>query len=321
MAFSIDTLTALTQKYIAPRVVDSTFKGSPFAYWLKEEGRLSLKGGRSITQPIIKAQLNNEMYDGLDASTIEQLEPFTSAEFNWKWGRIPFAIAETDIDKNGGPEGVVDLAEATEETAKLTAIELLSTNLFGTNASASKNFDGLQDMAIASGTSYGGLLDTDFVSPATWLMAIHTLLSAGALTTKDMRLMRGKATRGQARPNMGLCNFPTYAKINDLAQTAQRFGSERLARLSFDHVMFEDMPIMPDEHSTGSGTGTADNFLYFLNTDYIKLVIHENKAFVSRVYAPIFQQEVFLGKILFGGNLITSQRRAHSVTKTINPTT
>lgn len=321
MAFTYNSLTALTHRYIAPRVTDNTFKGSPLAYWLKENGRLSLKGGRLIEFPIIKAQANNEWYSGMDPSAIEALELFTNASFNWKWGRVPFAIPEVDIDTNDGPDGAVSITDATEETASLTMIELISSGLLGTNTANSKQMDGLQDMGAASGTSYGGLLDTDFSGNATWLMNIHTLLSVGALTHKDMRLMRGKATRGQSRPNLGICNFPVYAKIADLAQTAQRFGMDPIAKLGFEHMMFEDMPIMPDEHSTGSGTGTADNWLYFLNTDYIKLVIHQNKAFTSRVYAPIFQQEVYLGKIFFGGNLITSQRRSHAVTKTINPST
>lgn len=286
---------------------------------MKEEGRLVIRGGRTIDQPIIKAQLNSDMYDGMDPATLEQLEIITAATYNWKWGRVPFVIQETDIDKNDGDQGVVDIVEATEETAKLTMIELLSTNLFGTNAAASKFFDGLQDLFAASGTSYGGLLDTDFVSPATWITQIRSLLSAGVLTALDMRLLRGQCTKGAVKPNLGLCNFPVYAKIWALAQTAQRFGEERMASLGFDHIMFEDMAIMPDEHSTGSGTGTADNWLMMLNTDYLKLVIHANKQFISRVYAPVAQIEAYMGKILFGGDLIATQRRAHGVFKAVNP--
>ena len=66
--------------------------------------------------------------------------------------------------------------------------------------------------------------------------------------------------------------------------------------------------------------GAPSNSMYFLNTDYLKLVIHENKAFISRVYAPIPQQEVYIGKILVGLDQITTNRRMHAVIKTINPT-
>ena len=317
MAFTYNSLQALGKNYLAPRVTDNTFKGCPYGFWLKENGRLSIRGGSPINVPIIKAQLNSDWYStGLTPATLEVKEPFTKAEYNWKFLRVPWALDETDILKNGGQE--IDLMDATEQVATLTMIEAFSTALFGTNASASSQLDGLQNMAGATGTAYGGLTDTDFVSPATWLMNIRTLAAAGTLTAVEMRIMRGNATRGRAKPNLGLCNFPVYGKIWALAQTAQRFGMERIAKLGFDHMMFEDMPIMPDEHSTGSGGGTQDNWLYMLNTDYIKLVIHEEQAFKSEVYHPIPQQEVKIGKIKVACNQITSNRRMHSVVKTID---
>jgi len=320
VAFSINTLQSITQNYIAPRVVDNTFKGCPYAYWLKENGRLSLRGGLALRFPIIKAQLNFDWYSGTDPASLEVLEPNTAAQYNWFWGRVPYVITEEDIDKNSGPDGIVDIIDATEQNATLTLIEQLSLGLFGTNASAPKQPDGLQDMFAASGTSYGGLLDTDFVSPATWLTSIISPLVAGQLTAQEMRRMRGSVTRGAAKPNLGLCNFPVYNTIWRIAQGVQRFGMDPIAKLGFDHMMFENMPIMPDEHAPGTGYGTADSWLMFLNTDYIKLVIHENKAFISRVYAPIPQQEVYIGKIIVGLDQITTNRRMHAVIKTINPT-
>lgn len=319
MAFTYDSLQAITKDYIAPRVTDNTFKGSPFCFWLKEQGRLSLRGGLKIQIPIIKAQLNNDWYStGLTPASLEVKEPFTKAEFNWKFLRVPFALDEVDVLKNKG-ESVVDIVDATEQTASLTMTEALSTALFASNSSASAQLDGLQDMGAASGTAYGGLTDTDFVSPATWIMSIYTLITNNTLTAMDMRRMRGGVTRGRAKPNLGLTNFSVFSKIWNLAQTAQRFGMERIAKLGFDHMMFEDMPIMPDEHSPGGGGGSTNNWLFFLNTDYIKLVIHEEMAFKGHAYAPIPQQEVYIGKIKLACNLTTSNRRMHAVNKVIDP--
>lgn len=320
MAFSITSAQALAQNYIAPTVVDNTFKGNPYAWWLRENGRLNLRGGLTLRFPIIKSQLNFDWYSGMDSASLEALEPFTAAQYNWYQGRCPFVIPEEDIDKNSGPDGVVDLVDAVTQTAALTMMEQFASALFGTNASAPKQPDGLQDLFAASGTSYGGLLDTDFTSPATWLTYIlSSLLSGNTLSAHDMRRIRAGATRGAAKPNLGLCNFPVFGKIWSIAQGAQRFGMERTAKIGFDHIMFEDMVIMPDEHAPGSGYGNTDNWLMMLNTDYIKLVIHEAKAFISRVYAPIPQIEAYIGKLLVMMSHVTTQRRAHAVSKTINP--
>lgn len=319
MAFTYNSLQAFTQSYLAPRVVDATFKGAPYTYWLKANGRLSLRGGANLQFSIIKAGLTGEWYSGTDPATLSVADPFTKAEYNWKFLRVPFMIAEDDILRNGA-ENAVDITDATEQTATLTMIDALGTALHGTNASNSKVIDGLQNMGGASGTAYGGLTDTDFVSPATWIMDIYGVgLTSNTLTAQDMRRMVGNVTRGSNRPNLGLCNFSVYGKIWNLAQNVQRFGMERIAKLGFDHIMFESIPIMPDAYAPGSGYGTADNWLYFLNTDYIKLVIHEEMAFKAIAYQPIPQVEVHIGKIKAALNQITTQRRAHTVSKVINP--
>lgn len=318
MAFTYNSLQALTQSYLAPRIVDATFKGAPLTYWLKENERLDLRGGATLQFPIIKAALNSDWYSGTDAATLVVAEPFTKAEYNWKFLRVPFVIAEDDLLKNMA-ENAADLLDATEQTASLTMIDALSTGLHGTNSSNSKQMDGLQDMYGASGTSYGGLLDTDFVSPATWLTSIYTLISSNTLTARDMRAMVGNVTRGSNKPNLGICNFAVYGKIWGLAQGSQRFGMDRIAKLGFDHIMFESIPIMPDAYMPGSGAGQTDNWLDFLNTDYIKLAVHEELAFKAVAYQPIPQQEVHIGKIKAALNLITTQRRAHTTAKLINP--
>src|SRR3972149_3796385 len=138
MAFDGLTLEALTNKKIIPRLADATFKGSPFAYWLKENGALRLDGGRNINFPVIAKKANSEWYAGADSASLEVLDQFTSAQYDWKWLRVPYALTEEDIDKNDGEDGILNLLEATEEVARLTLIETLSDGLFGTNASNSK---------------------------------------------------------------------------------------------------------------------------------------------------------------------------------------
>lgn len=319
MAFTYNTLQSIVQDYLAPRVVDNVSKGCPFFYWLKEHGRLSIRGGEQISFPILKAHLANEWYSGLDTSTLETREPATRARYPWSFARVSFVIPEDDIDKAGGDTNVVDLVDLTEQDASLTMTETISTGLFGSNSSNAKQMLGLQDMAAGSGTAYAGLTDTDFVSPSTWLMDIYTPLSGNVISTQDIRRQRGNVTRGGAIPNLGLCNFSVYAKLWNLAQDDQRFGMADTAKIGFSHIMFEDMPIMADEHSPGSGYTSTDNWLFLLNTDYIKLVLHPAKAFTTRVYQPIPQIEAHIGKVYFGGQLVTTQRRSHSVCKTYDP--
>jgi len=319
MAFNRTYLESVTQKHIVPRIADAVFKGCPMAYYLRDNHTIKLAGGRNIDLPIILKEANAQWYDGVDVADLEVVEPENSAQFDWKWLRVMFTIPETDLDKNGGEDGVINILEARKEWAELTLIENLSDGLYGTNSSNSKQIDGLQNMFAASGTAYGDLTDTDFTSPAAWLHEDIAPLTANTLDEEEMRRMRGAVTRGASKPNFGTCNFPVYNTIWRLAQNDQRFGMEKLANIGFDHVVFEGMPIVPDEHAAGSGYGSTDNVLYFLNMDYIQFFVHENKAFASRVFEPIPQQNVWIGGIYLGCNLTTNNRRMMSMINDINP--
>lgn len=297
----------------------NVFKGCPTAYYLRENHSIKLSGGRNIVLPLILKEANASWYDGVDVADLEVVEPENSAQFDWKWLRVMFTIPETDLDKNGGEDGVINILEARKEWAELTLIENLSDGIYGSNSSASKQMDGLQDLTADTGTAYGDLTDTDFTSPATWLAPELSLLTANTLDEEELRRMRGNVTRGASKPNFCTTNFPVYNTIWRLAQNDQRFGMEKIANVGFDHVVFEGMPIVPDEHSAGGGYGSTNNELYMLNMDYLQFFIHQNKAFASRVYDPIPQQNVWIGGVFLGCNLTTNNRRMHAYSEAINP--
>lgn len=319
MAFNRTYLESTTQKHIVPRLADAVFKGCPAAYFLRENHTIKLAGGRNIVLPLILKEANAQWWDGVDVADLEVVEPENSAQFNWKWLRVMVTIPEVDIWKNGGEDGVINILESRREWAELTLIENLSDGIYGTNASAPKQMDGLQDMTAPTGTAYGDLTDTDFTSPASWLATDIAPLTANTLDEEELRRMRGAVTRGASKPNFATTNFPVYNTIWRLAQNDQRFGMEKVANLGFDHVVFEGMPIIPDEHSVGGGYGSTNNELYFLNMDYIQLFVHDQVAFTSRVFDPIPAQNVYVMGVYLGLNLTTNNRRMHSFVDDLNP--
>ena len=318
MAFNRTNLESLTQKRLIPRIADAVFNGSPLVYWLRQNHSIKLAGGRNIVLPLIIKKLNSQWYDGVDIADLEAIDVFNSAQFNWQWLRVPFVIPETDLDKNNGEDGVINILQATQEDAEMTIIDALSDASFGTNSTDSNQMPGLQDMFGATGTSYGDLLDTDFTQ-GSWLTQTVTPLLTNTWNANEGRRMRGVVTKGMSKPNLGVCNFPVYNRIWQEAQDDQRFGMADAAALGFDTVLFEKMPIVADEHAAGGGYAATNNVLMFLNLDYVQFFIHEKKAFATRIYDPLPHQEVWIGKILLGCALTTNNRRMMSQMSTINP--
>ena len=319
MAFNRTFLESVTQKHIVPRMADAVFKGCPLAYYLRENHTIKLAGGRNIVLPLILKEGNSQWYDGVDVADLEVVEPENSAQFDWKWLRVMFTIPETDLDKNGGEDGVINILEARKEWAELTLIENLSDGLLGTNSSNTKQMDGLQNMMGATGTAYGDLTDTDFTSPAAWLRSDIAPLVANTIDEEELRRMRGSVTRGASKPNLFVCNYPVFNKIWTLPQNDQRWGEASKADIGFDNIVFEGVPIIADEHAPGSGYGSTDNQLWGLNMDWVQFFVHENKAFSTRVFDPIPQQNVWIGGVYLGCNLTTNNRRMHVQIDDVNP--
>lgn len=319
MAFNRTYLESTTNKHIVPRLADAVFKGCPFAYYLRENHTIKLAGGRNIVLPLVLKEGNFDWWDRLDNATTDVIEPENAAQFDWKWARTMIYIPEVDIWKNGGEDGIINIMESRKQHGQLTIIENLSDGLTGTNASASKQLDGLQNLFGASGTAYGDLTDTDFASPASWLTTNPTLLTANTLTPGELRRFRGAVTQGASKPNLALCNQSVYDCIWRMAQDDQRFGTASSADIGFDVVTFEGMKIIADSHVAGTGYGTADNALYMLNMDHVQFFVHQDVAFVSRVFEPMPMQNVWSAGIYLGCNLTTDNRRMHVYNAVINP--
>ena len=319
MALARNMYQSLAHEHFEPRLQDAVFKGDPFLYYVKEHQTITLRGGLAIRMGQVIQEGVFESFDRGDSATLEVREPFNSAQAEWFYARTTAALYETDILENDGEDGVIDLVDGAVSWMEQTMTENLSDILLGSNSSSSKQSPGTQDLFGASGTAYCGLLDTDLTSPASWLSSIVTPLVAGTFNANEARRMRGGVTRGGSKPNLGVCNFPLYNRIWKEAQDDQRFGMEDSANLGFDSVFFEKMPIIADEHSSGTGYGTADNWLQFFNMDHIKFYVNPKWNFKVRSYDPLPQQEAAIWKTLLAYSFATDARRTHSVCKTFNP--
>lgn len=320
MAFNRTYLESTTQKHIVPRIADGIFKACPFAYYLRENHTIKLAGGRNIVLPILYREGVAEWWDRVDVANLSVIEPEQSAQFDWKWLRVMVTIPDTDIWKNGGDDGIINILEARKQWAQLTLIENLSDGLAGTNSSNSKQIDGLQNLFGSSGTAYGDLLDTDMDDHGgDWLADDIAPLTANTIDPGELRRMRGAVTQGASKPNLALAPQGVFDCIWRMAQDNQWFQPAKSADIGFDVVTFEQMPIIVDNHITGSGYGSTDNCLYMLNMDHIQFFVHEKVAFTSKVFEPLPHQNVWIAGIYLGCNLTTDNRRMHVEMDDINP--
>ena len=318
MSLSIDQLNAVTTKYIQDYVADNYFQSQALLYHLKKKG-VMLDGGTKITFPVVNTAFTSVgSFSGTDtwsAPSYEQV--LTSAEFDWKEVRTSYAISQRDLLLNSSSkQGIVNLAKAYAEVAKMTLIDQISTELQGDGTTnSSKVFTGLGATLSASST-YGGIAVADMT---TWAAKIGTLTNAGELTLADMQRQWGTQTVGNDMPNLLLSNQSVFDKHVGLLDQNKRFVNTDVADGGFRSLTFNGAPHIVDNHVTGSGSGTADNWLEFLNTKWLTLYLHSMDNFVT---VPVPIQTTSRTKfyhLFVTGNLTCNNRRMQGAIKTINP--
>ena len=109
----------------------------------------------------------------------------------------------TELSVNATAEKVIDLARIELESAATSLADDLGTQFYGSNATTTKNMQGLIDI-IDDGTTvatYGGQTRATY----TTLNATKTA-SGGSISLDKMETLHNAVTSGSVAPTISLCN-------------------------------------------------------------------------------------------------------------------
>jgi hypothetical protein len=101
--------------------------------------------------------------------------------------------------------------------------------------------------------------------------------------------------------------------------TNQRFGEAEKVSGGFRAVMFNDAPVFADPNTSGSGAGSTDNFMFFLNPSWLKLYVHKDDNFTSTPFPVTPNQDVVGSRITASLQLLCNNRRMQGAFTSINP--
>jgi len=156
MALNYDYLTATTQKYFVPKVVDNIYNSSAVFQTLLMDGKIReyRKGGERIVEPLRYEKMTaGGKYSNWDTFSVVPPDNITGADYLWSSYYSTIAISGDDEDKNMGESQVVNLLSERTKEAEDYLKDILSADLF--EGTASDEFQGL-NLAVAQGT-YAGI--------------------------------------------------------------------------------------------------------------------------------------------------------------------
>jgi hypothetical protein len=260
-----------------------------------------LDGGAYISQNLIYAEGPGGAFEGLEPLDVSEAEIITTAIFNWKHYYVSMTIRRMDELKNRGRAAFSNLLMAKTRTAEKTLRNLLGQGIYSDGSTNPKVITGLRAMVTGSGVTYGGITKT---TNTWWRSQVDSTTTA--LTISAMRTLMGNCTEDAESPDLICTTQAQYNSYYDQLTPQQRFADRDMARGGFTNVLFEGRPVVVDSHCP---TG----YMYFLNTDYVDFVSHEEENMRFEPFRKPYNQAGRTAYIFWAGNLTGSNCRYQGV--------
>lgn len=303
----INTMNGITQKYIAPDLVDAVGKPSPTFWRATRQGR-KVQGGGSIVWTVISSEeVTGGAYWGsqiLDTSITDSAQP---AELQWRFYYESIVIPTTDLDMNAGPEAVLSLVKAKEEIAMMSLLQKLSRSIYGTAPqNTSIDTDSLPSaLASANGTNtYAGITLSSSFWASNGLSGPTSF--TGNLALSNLQTAYGQATFGNEEPDTVITTQAGFNSFINLLTPNQRYFDEETTRAGFkNHLMYNSAVMLHDQF-------TPAGEFEILTSKYFNPVFLNTNNFRVRPFVMPSVQEIVVSRITVGWNLKFDSLRQHA---------
>lgn len=280
---------------------------------LKAKKRIkTIDGGYEIVEPLAYAENSTyTRYSGLEALNIEQSDVLSAAKYDWKQMAVNVVASGLELRNNAGKNRIIDLAKAKLDVAKKTFANNMNEDLYSDGtASGGKQIGGLSSMITTDGTgTVGG------ISSSAYAFWANKFKDGNSATSSTIQLRMNElwldTVRGTDKPDLIISSTDLYTLYWNSLQALQRFtqDGDGSAGAGFTSLKY----MTADVHHETLGSGITANRMYFLNTDYLKVVAHRDANMTVGEARQSVNQDGEVIPILFQGNLVCSNRALQGV--------
>jgi hypothetical protein len=129
------------------------------------------------------------------------------------------------------------------------------------------------------------------------------------MTVAKLQTVLGLCTFGASRPTLIASNQAGYDKFSTFGDTVQRIVDTDMASVGIAQLNFRGIPWVVDSHCPGSGGGSTDNVVEFLNEDYMQLWTAKGWDFKTEQMARVSTEAVQRWMVWWKGNWSYHSRR------------
>jgi hypothetical protein len=309
-------LVSTTYRNHSKEIADNVSNHNALFRRLTEKGRIRMEdGGLSIVQPLdYAANSTYQRYSGFDVLNVSASDVISAAEFPWRQVAVNVAASGLEIRTNSGSNRIINFVKAKIKNAQRSMANGLSGDLYS-DGTASNQMNGIQALVADAGTgTVGGINSSTF---SFWQNQVRdasdnsVTVSASTIEAGMMLPLWLATTRGNDTPDLIVMD-PVYFAYYEASQTSlKRYAPSDDGKGGMVSMKYKTADVFFD--STASGIPASH--MYFLNTDFIELVAHQDANMEIMPELRSVNQDAIVIPILFQGNLVTSNRARQGVGK------
>lgn len=308
-------LVATTLRNHPSEVADNVSDHNGLYRHLKSKGKIKLEdGGYEIVRPLDYAENSTySRYSGYQVLPVGASNVISAAKYDWVNAAVHVTAAGDELRKNSGKEKIIGLAQTRVKNAMRTAANNMSVDLYSTGA-LTNQMGGLGHIIQNDGTgTVGGIVSGTYTF---WKNQFKESTGTDATSKStirgEMMDLWLSCVRGTDTPDLIISTHDFYSLYWDSLTDLQRYSNDsaKSANSGFNALKFNSADVIFDSNSNFAVTGEK---MYFLNCDYLELVVHRSANWSQMDEKVPVNQDAVVIPLIWQGNLTCSNRSLQGV--------
>lgn len=282
--------------------------------------REEVDGGYEIVEPLEYAEnATFQRYSGYDTLNVAPSDVLSAAKYDWVQAAVHITASGRELRINNGGPRLINLVQSRINNAMNTMANNLSSDIYSDGTTANQ-IGGLQHIISDAGTgTVGGINSTTFSFWQSLVQSAASPLQGGGAITPSKSTIKSlmnplwmECTRGGDKPDLIAADNIYFGYYWEALQDLQRYGDTNDASAGFQTLKYVTADVFFDGGSAHGG-GIPSSHMYFINTKYMKFVVHPDANMTAMEEKTSVNQDAVVIPVLFQGQMTCSNRSLQGV--------
>ncbi|UOF77814.1 major virion structural protein [Bacteriophage sp.] len=316
-------LVTTTFRKHAKEIKDNVSKNNALYARIMDKGTPRKEdGGLTIVAPLdYAANGTYQRYSGYDVLNVSASDVLSAAEFQWRQIAMNVVASGLELRTNSGGTRILNLVKSRMKNAMRTFKNNFSADIYS-DGTLPNQINGLQALVSDAGTGTVGGIDS-----SVWGFWRSQVQSAAAPLQGGAAIVPGPTTmeslmlplwlsliRGDDKPDLIVADNNYFSYYEQSQTSIKRYTNDGngagKASGGFTSLKYKTADVIFD-----GGSGIPLNHMYFLNTEYLDMVVHTDADLVVMDEMRPYNQDAAVVPILWMGNMVISNRNLQGLIK------